>query len=67
MRTEATAALLPLCTRHATGIDSFADLVAAATRPKTGSNIAFNGSDTFVLLLDRVALADLSADDVVFV
>ncbi len=50
-----------------TRIDSFADLVAAATETEDGLYIAFNGSDTFGLLLDKVALADLSADDVVFV
>ncbi|PST21978.1 calcium-binding protein [Mesorhizobium plurifarium] len=50
-----------------TRIDSFADLIAAATETEDGLYIAFNGSDTFGLLLDNVSLADLSADDVVFV
>lgn len=49
-----------------TRIDSFADLVAAATETDDGLYIAF-GSDNFGLFLDNVSLQDLSADDVVFV
>ncbi|MDX1199621.1 calcium-binding protein [Sinorhizobium medicae] len=50
-----------------TRIESFADLVAAATETDDGLYIAFNGSDNFGLFLDNVALQDLSADDIVFV
>ncbi|WP_331374648.1 SMc04171 family calcium-binding repeat protein [Sinorhizobium chiapasense] len=48
-----------------TGIDSFADLLAAATETADGLYIAFNGSSTFGLMLDNVSLSDLSADDIV--
>ncbi|MCA1370029.1 calcium-binding protein [Bradyrhizobium sp. BRP14] len=49
-----------------TRIGSFADLIAAASETEDGLYIAFNGSDTFGLLLDKVSLSDLSADDIVF-
>jgi Ca2+-binding RTX toxin-like protein len=54
-------------TPDTTRIGSFADLIAAATETEDGLYIAFNGSDTFGLLLDNVSLSDLSADDIVFV
>ncbi|MDK1373286.1 MULTISPECIES: SMc04171 family calcium-binding repeat protein [unclassified Sinorhizobium] len=49
-----------------TGIDSFADLVAAATETGDGLYIAFNGSNTFGLMLEDVSLSDLSTDDIIF-
>lgn len=51
----------------ATGIDSFADFVAAATETGDGLYIAFNRSSTFGLFLDNVSLSELSADDIMLV
>ncbi|MCA1407225.1 calcium-binding protein [Ensifer sp. IC3342] len=49
-----------------TGIRSYADFLAAATDTTSGVYVAFNGSDSFGLLIEGVSLRALTASDVIF-
>ncbi|WEX74611.1 calcium-binding protein [Sinorhizobium numidicum] len=49
-----------------TGIHDYAGFLAASTETAAGVYVAFNGSDTYGLLIEGVSLAAVSANDVVF-
>nr|WP_245181939.1 calcium-binding protein [Sinorhizobium mexicanum] len=49
-----------------TGIRNYADFLAASTDTASGVYVAFNGSDTYGLLIEGVSLQALTAGDVIF-